>query len=221
MRKTSKFIGTLLCLLLLPAGYISANTDILNQIDHPSVRTVQKAVDTAKSMNIIGERPKATGEYVDQLTKASVVKVVDGDTLLVEIKGVEYKVRLIGVDTPEVYGKQEYYGREASDYVKSILKEGQEVFLERDVSDTDRYGRLLRYVWINSPISNQMGQADVQADMVNGILVSEGYAAPATFPPDVKYEKVFADLSKQPRKEGFGLWKNKENRETGRAVALV
>ncbi|SDD58555.1 thermonuclease family protein [Peptococcus niger] len=224
MKKLKTFLVATLCAILALTGYVGASTDLLTLLHGQPDKTVQTdrcLGDKAKEFHILGKQPKATGEYVDQITTAKIVRVVDGDTLLVEIKGEEYKVRLIGVDTPEVYGKAEFYGREASDYVKSLLQKGQEVYLQRDVSDTDRYGRLLRYVWLEKPIVDTLSRADVEAGMLNGILVSKGYAAPATFPPDVKYEDIFAALGEKPREEGIGLWKKAENRETGKTVAVV
>ena len=86
------------------------------------------------------------------LDKAEVVRVVDGDTVVVKIDGSDFKLRLIGVDTPESVASKEYLdrtgkentesGKTASEYTKSLLPEGTIVYLEKDVSDTDRYGRL-------------------------------------------------------------------------------
>lgn len=81
-------------------------------------------------------------------TSARVQRVVDGDTIKVRIKGSSRSVRLIGIDTPEVYGKRECGGREASKSLKRILRPGQKVKLISDPTQDskDRYGRLLRYV---------------------------------------------------------------------------
>lgn len=66
--------------------------------------------------------------------------------------------------------------------------------LEKDVSESDQYGRLLRYVW------------RTDSTMVNAILVAEGYAQVATYPPDVKYADRFLELQREARAEGRGLW---------------
>src|SRR5690606_33410536 len=88
------------------------------------------------------------------VTQATVTRVVDGDTIDVKyLAGAELpatRVRLIGVDTPEVHGQTEAYGAEASAFTKEQLV-GKTVWLERDVSETDRYGRALRYVWLTEP----------------------------------------------------------------------
>ncbi|MBU2535160.1 MAG: thermonuclease family protein [Chloroflexi bacterium] len=104
-----------------------------------------------------------------QLTEATVVRVIDGDTIEVDIGGRLYKVRYSGIDTPEV-GQP---GAEEATAFNAQLVSGKTVYLEKDVSETDRYGRLLRYVW-------------TEEGMVNAILVANGYAQVSTYPPDVK-----------------------------------
>jgi micrococcal nuclease len=124
-----------------------------------------------------------------------VVRVIDGDTIAIAMDGVEYRVRYIGINTPETVDPRkpvECYGREASQHNRELV-EGQTVELEKDVSETDQYDRLLRYVWVNG-------------DMVNAILVREGYALASTYPPDVKYQKLFLDLEREAREAGRGLW---------------
>lgn len=127
----------------------------------------------------------------------AVTKVVDGDTFWVD-DGSEKgrKVRLIGVDTPETVHPQkgpESYGREASDYTKSLL-EGKRVRLEFDLDSLDRYGRLLAYVYLENGL------------FVNAELVRKGYAQVATFPPNVKYAEHFLKLQRKARNRGLGLW---------------
>jgi micrococcal nuclease len=127
---------------------------------------------------------------------AFVVNVVDGDTIDVQISGRELRVRYIGIDTPETVHPtrgEEPYGREASARNRELV-EGQTVYLEKDVSETDRYGRLLRYVWLD------------EETMVNAVLVAEGYAQVSTYPPDVKYTDHFLELQRMAREDGRGLW---------------
>jgi micrococcal nuclease len=123
--------------------------------------------------------------------KETVRRVVDGDTFETAAGD---KVRLIGINTPEVHGKTEYYGREASEFTKQRLQ-GQTVYLFPDVSDTDKYGRLLRYVFIeNDPV------------MFNETLLTEGYANTMTVPPNVMFAEKFAQLERAAREEQKGLW---------------
>lgn len=124
-------------------------------------------------------------------TVEAVGRIVDGDTLELASGA---KVRLIGVNTPEVHGKTEHYGREASEFTKNRLLD-RTVYLFPDVSDTDRYGRLLRYLFIaGDPV------------MFNETLLSEGYANVMTVPPDVAYSKKFVRLEREAREKGVGLW---------------
>jgi len=127
--------------------------------------------------------------------EARVTRVIDGDTIEVNLGGAIYKVRYIGIDTPEtVHPSQpvECFGKEASDK-NSELVAGKIVRLERDVSETDRYGRLLRYVWAG----------DI---FVNDYLVRQGYAYAYTYPPDVKYAEQFAEAQREARDDNRGLW---------------
>ena len=85
---------------------------------------------------------------------ATVTRVVDGDTIHVSIGGKDYKVRYIGVNTPEItFGKNEPLGKEAKNY-NAKLVDGQTVYLVKDVSETDKYGRLLRYVFVGGTFVN-------------------------------------------------------------------
>jgi len=98
-------------------------------------------------------------------TPARVTEVTDGDTILVDIGGVEYRVRFIGIDTPETGHPTlgaEWLGYEATDYLKSMLQVGDTVILEKDISDVDIYNRLLRYVW--------KGDLHLNAEMVKAGL---------------------------------------------------
>lgn len=128
-------------------------------------------------------------------------RVIDGDTF--EIEG-QHKVRLIGINTPESTNKQERYGKEASAFTKSQL-EGKTVYLQKDVSEADRYGRLLRYVWLEKP-TDPYNENEIRGKMFNAILVLEGYAQPSTYPPDVTYSEYFVKFAREAREQGVGLW---------------
>lgn len=128
-----------------------------------------------------------------------VTKVIDGDTI--EVNG-GIKVRYIGIDTPEIGDsrkKVECYGREAAEFNKQLV-EGKEVRLEKDISETDKFGRLLRYVYLPA---DRQGVNDL---FVNDYLVRQGYAYAATFPPDVKYQEQFREAEKEARENSRGLW---------------
>ena len=131
--------------------------------------------------------------------EAEVVRVVDGDTIIVELQGREERVRYIGIDAPESVRPSfpiEEWGREAS-AANADLVEGRSVVLERDVSDTDRFGRLLRYVWLRN---------DGEWLLVNLELVRLGYANAGSFPPDVKYNDEMHAAEREARDADRGLW---------------
>jgi micrococcal nuclease len=122
--------------------------------------------------------------------EAAVVRVVDGDTIVVAIGGPRgTKVRLIGIDTPE--RDRCFFG--AATQLMRALVEGKSVRLDKDVSETDRYGRLLRYVYSGTTF-------------VNAVMVREGYANAATYPPDVAHATEFVALARAARLARRGLW---------------
>jgi endonuclease YncB( thermonuclease family) len=128
---------------------------------------------------------------------ALVVHVIDGDTVEVDsVLDGHATVRYIGIDTPETgaLGQPEAcYGQEASSRNQELV-EGKTVFLEKDVSETDQSGHLLRYVYL------EHGQ------MVNELLVAEGLAQASPYPPDVKHQERFSAAQQQARDAGRGLW---------------
>lgn len=129
-----------------------------------------------------------------------VTKVVDGDTIEVSHGNEVFKVRYIGVDTPETVKPNtpvQCFGKKASDFNKELVL-NKKVKLEKDVSDEDRYGRKLRYVYLD--------EGENSGRMVNEILVQEGYARLDTFPPDVKYSKKFQTEESLARENDRGLW---------------
>lgn len=132
-----------------------------------------------------------------ELEKASVLRVVDGDTLVVYYNGEECRVRLIGIDTPESVHPDETKntdaGVAASEYTKSQLPEGSIVYLQKDTSEADRYGRLLRYVWIDDDVDVN-DRADIETYMYNAVLLKEGYAELMEIEPDTAYADIFREI---------------------------
>ena len=118
-----------------------------------------------------------------------VQRVVDGDTIV--LAGGE-RVRYLGIDTPEVTGVPELFGPEATE-ANQRLVEGRRVRLERDVTDRDRFDRLLRYVYVDGV-------------MVNAELLLEGFARVLVYPPDSRYAQCFVALEEEAREDGRGLW---------------
>ena len=149
-----------------------------------------------------------------ELVEAEVTKHIDGDTVHVTLKdGKVLKLRMIGVDTPETVHPSkpvEFYGKEASNFTKGKLL-GKTVYLEKDVSDTDKYDRALRYIWLEKP--TEINKEEIKNKMFNGMLVAEGYANVSTFPPDVKYQEYFIELEREAREQNLGLWDESKLKE--------
>jgi micrococcal nuclease len=131
------------------------------------------------------------GDRVAPAASDEVVRVVDGDTVVLRAAG---KSRLVGVDTPEVFGERECFGRDASAFAKRLLRAGLRVEVERDVEERDRYGR--RLIYLRLPDGRSF----------NELLVAEGFAVPLTIPPNVRHAERFRELASRARKREAGLW---------------
>ncbi len=123
------------------------------------------------------------------LGTARVTQVIDGDTIVIEDGS---RVRYIGIDTPEVYPVPQAFGIKAWQANRELV-EGKIVRLERDISQTDRYGRLLRYVYVD----------DI---FVNAELVRRGLARVKAYPPDTKYHDYLEELEAEAKQAGRGMW---------------
>ncbi len=176
MKNKSLLLGILI-LLLVTLGYSEKD---INQL----ISLVQTSTPTTSPQTLGTEDKKL---YF-------VTKVIDGDTI--EIEG-DQKVRYIGIDTPELKGS-ECFAKEARDKNKELV-EGKRVRLQKDVSETDRYGRLLRFVYTEN------------GEFVNNKLVLEGYATAATFPPDVSKQEEFKASQQEASSQSRGLWGEKCN----------
>ncbi len=149
--------------------------------------------------------PQASAAPVGTLESNAVVgDVVDGDTIDVVIDGREDRVRLTGIDTPEIahaasgtrpetFG--ECFGDEAAAYTASLLPVGAQVRLERDVVGRDDYGRILAYVY----------RAD-DGIFVNYEIVRQGYAQPLSIPPNTTFAELMVDAARAAEVDDVGLW---------------
>lgn len=124
----------------------------------------------------------------------TVTKIIDGDTI--ELSD-GTKVRYIGIDTAELGKNSQCFAEEAKKKNEELVL-GKAVELEKDVSETDQYKRLLRYVYV--------GEAEDRI-MINEELVRGGFAQVSTYPPDVKYKDKFLELQNKARNSDVGLWK--------------
>jgi micrococcal nuclease len=104
------------------------------------------------------------------------------------------KVRLIGIDTPEVFGESECYGRAASAFVKRVAPVGSEVRYRLGMEERDRYGRALAYVWLHD------------GRFLNRLVLLRGYGEPLTIPPNDEYASELAQAAARAREADRGLW---------------
>lgn len=125
---------------------------------------------------------------IRETSPCTIQRVTDGDTIECAEVG---RVRLIGMDTPEL--SQEPYGRLAAEALAALTPVGSRVELERDVELRDRYGRMLAYVWLDGA-------------QVNWVLVRQGWALLATYPPNVQYVDWYTEAQRRAREDGVGLW---------------
>jgi micrococcal nuclease len=145
--------------------------------------------------------PGAPDHPTGSTREATLVRVVDGDTIRVMVEGVEERVRYIGMDTPELNeslkATPEPYAEAATTANAKLLAGADRLVLERDISERDRYGRLLADVWV---------ERDGTWTFVDLELVAQGFAQVATFPPDVRYVDVLLTAEREARLAGRGLW---------------
>ena len=126
-----------------------------------------------------------------------VTEVVDGDTIRLNTGET---VRYIGINAPEIAhknSKPQCFGVQATDENTRLVL-NKRVTLMPDVSDKDKYGRLLRFVWVGNIFVNQL-------------LIRQGFATTDTVPPDLGYKQIFLDAQLQAKQEHLGLWKTCKN----------
>ena len=142
--------------------------------------------------------PGPTAASVGVDGRATLTRVVDGDTIVVSIAGRDERVRLIGIDTPESVTPGtpvECFGKEASGHLASLLPQGTVVRLLGDVEQRDRYGRLLAYVY-----------REHDGLFVNAVMARDGFAETLTIPPNVARAAELAAAARSARESRRGLW---------------
>ena len=122
-----------------------------------------------------------------------IVRVNDGDTVTIFANGKKERVRLIGIDAPEL--GQRPWGRRASRHLKEIIDgSGNTVTVELDVEKRDKYGRVLAYLWTDD------------RELINLRMIEDGYAVLFTIPPNVRHADEFREGQRKARQEGLGIW---------------
>jgi len=169
-----------------PAEEVAAD----EPVEEPSEEKNAEIEKSDEDEDFVEDTTNEDKEQNSNIIEVKCIRVVDGDTIEIEDEnGTKHKVRYIGINTPET---DEYYGDIATEKNKELV-EGKIVKLEKDVSETDMYGRLLRYVYVGDLF-------------INSYLVENGYAQVATYPPDVKYTDSFLELEKEARENRRGFW---------------
>ncbi len=140
----------------------------------------------------------------------TVLKVIDGDTLRIRLKGKAEKIRLIGIDTPEMRVNDKAQrdarrskmdistilrqGQESRRFVRTLVKQGDRIRVVFDVQKRDRYGRLLGYVYLSD------------GRMLNEEIIRAGFASLLSIPPNIRYQKRFQKVFMEARHHKRGLW---------------
>jgi len=153
----------------------------------------------------------AKAQQTNRKISATVIRVIDGDTLKIAINKKIESLRLIGIDAPESRKNKKAYrdisrmnkdldtiikmGKQSTEYVKTLLKPGDIIFVEFDIQLRDKYGRLLGYIYLDDGI------------MLNEEILKAGYATLTTIPPNVKYVSKFYQAYLYAKKNKKGLWK--------------
>jgi len=174
-------------------GITEENQESDNQSEEPAQTEPTQITDNSEPQFQQTTQPS---QPISQLF--SVVKVVDGDTIKVDINGTTETLRLIGINTPETVDPRkpvECFGIEASNRAKELLS-NKKVRLESDSSQGERgiYGRLLRYIWLED------------GTFFNKQMILDGYANEYTYNTPYKYQNEFKQAEKEARENKRGLW---------------
>lgn len=162
------------------------------------------ATASALVLLVVASCSSVGGETAEQnrtADRATVIDVVDGDTVRLRIDGHQESVRLIGIDTPETKHPTkgvQCFGPQASDFMTRLLPAGTELRIERDVEARDSYDRLLLYLFAATPDGERF---------INLELVTRGYARPLSIEPNVRYRRLFVDAAIDAERNLRGLWR--------------
>jgi endonuclease YncB( thermonuclease family) len=186
---------SLLALLVVACSLFETTPDLDRLVDSPFPMIPSNTISYPHNPTPIIQStatllPTDTSTAVPDREIAFVMRVIDGDTIEVILDGESYNLRYIGIDAPEM-GMP--FAQEAAAANQSLV-ESQIVELERDVSETDQHGRLLRYVYLNDEV------------LVNAELVRLGFAVPLAYPPDTKHQNLINTKEQEAKDAEAGLW---------------
>jgi endonuclease YncB( thermonuclease family) len=169
-------------------SYTETKSEEVKQPANPVSTTTQKT-ETPVSTKTVQQPAKQDGYKV--------VSVVDGDTIKVSINGTTETLRIIGLDTPETLDPRkpvQCFGKEASNKAKELLS-GKTVVLEADSTqgELDKYGRLLRYVFVDGTDYGKY-------------MIANGYAHEYTYHIPYKYQTEYKNAQKSAEANQLGFW---------------
>lgn len=182
-------------LLVVSCSLLEGNPDLDRSLDHPtSTIPISTTVPTETTIPSVlateTVQPSDNISAVPEREIAFVMRVIDGDTIEIILDGEPYNLRYIGIDSPEM-GRP--FSEEAMEANQNLV-ENQIVELERDVTDTDQHGRLLRYVYLDDGL------------FVNAELVRLGVAVALAYPPDTKHQELINTKEQEAKEARAGLW---------------
>lgn len=181
-------IGIMISVLLIPKT--SPESEIVAVPSNPTYTPEKKTIVAPTKHSLPTSTIQPTESEFPARQIAYVERVVDGDSIEVMLDGKLTSLRYIGLDAPEI-GMP--HSLEAADFNRNLV-EGQIVELEQDTSNTDKYGRLLRYVYLQD------------GTMVNTELVRLGFALAIAYPPNIKYQDLINSSEAEAKQGGMGLW---------------
>ncbi len=190
MPPNKRIIFVFIVVIIFSLGFISSSSFVQKKAVVQEKNTLNLESSNQGQVKSFSTNQNQTS--VQNIAQFLVKRVIDGDTIEIE-NG--QKIRYIGIDTPETVHPEkpvQCFGLEASLKNKEMV-EGKSVRLEKDVSETDKYGRLLRYVYVGDTL-------------VNDFLVRQGFANSSTYPPDIKYQDQFRKAEEEARGNNRGLW---------------
>lgn len=138
-----------------------------------------------------------------ELKEAYVTKIIDGDTIWVKIEDEEFKVRFIGIDCPEYTKEIEPYGKEATEFTTDKLL-NKTIYLQKDITNKDKYDRLLRYVWTENVA--ELTDENISNYLFNYTLVHEGLAESKYYKPNVTLQDMLDEAQNYAKENNKGMW---------------
>ena len=196
MEKYNKYILTILSIILIILAIVFSKNEIFNNKNISDDTDVYVSSNNTQNLN-------NSNMNNNEFTEAIVTKVVDGDTLWVDINEKSFKVRLIGINCPEYTKEIEPDGKEATDYTYNNLY-GKTVYLMKDKTDTDDYDRLLRYVWTQKV--DDINEENVANYLFNAKLVIEGLAQSNYYKPNISLQEYLEKFERQAKEDKKGMW---------------